>query len=149
MCPTHPETVGKEHGIDMVRLRALITPWLDRMCEWERHLRLCKQFLWKGTHAVEGSLVEDRKEMSEKILRRIVFVLTTQWNLFPSGEGGAPARDSLQEEQKYVVSQVNSVPTEDEYKGTTSQQQKLHAEVKWTETRGLIVDFANRLASWY
>lgn len=71
-------------GIDIDKLDNLGYPFVEAMVEWERHLKYSKQMLWGKENImlkdIDPSAV---KTMTDKVRRRLLFVLQSDYSLFP------------------------------------------------------------------
>eukprot|EP01087_Luapelamoeba_hula_P019076 TRINITY_DN6271_c0_g1_i1.p1 TRINITY_DN6271_c0_g1~~TRINITY_DN6271_c0_g1_i1.p1 ORF type:complete len:1416 (-),score=246.75 TRINITY_DN6271_c0_g1_i1:142-4389(-) len=155
------DTAVQSFGLDVGCLDAVAADWTRRMVEWEDHLVHTKLMLWGGTLAT-GKRQDSEFEARalNKVRRRLLFVLCTDWSLFPVARGDARASGivvSLREEQAHIckaLTQVVPLAKRRELESHRHDQPELEKllatdDVMLTEVRSLISDFAVRLARLY
>eukprot|EP00455_Lapot_gusevi_P003603 TRINITY_DN11467_c0_g1_i2.p1 TRINITY_DN11467_c0_g1~~TRINITY_DN11467_c0_g1_i2.p1 ORF type:complete len:212 (-),score=68.37 TRINITY_DN11467_c0_g1_i2:75-710(-) len=152
---------GATQGLPAVNpdmLEAMARPWIQTIINWEAHLRTIKQVLWTRNANVSKPAIEgDFQDMARaKVLRRLGFVLASDWSRFPAAN--PPQRALLQQlraEQISIRHEINTLVGDTrrvqlmQQNDAAAQSALIADDARMEEVRTRIVDFARRLARVY
>jgi D123 len=151
--------VALEHaGVSIERVIAVVDHWHRKCVSWQDHLLKAKALLYGASPTTVSADAEYREHALTMILRRLAFLLCTDWRRFPAAAAAnrcdhSPLTAGIEHtlhnchlEQQFLIDEINAHSLADAGQDEDAQQR---ARLHLATVRIRIDEFAHRLSRLY